>query len=59
MMQKKMLMLAMSLIGDPLFLVWDMPFKNLDTKSIAHVISIIGELQRAGKTFLIGDSDST
>lgn len=57
--QKRKLYLAMSLIGDPLFLVWDMPFKDLDTKSIAMVISIITELQRNGKTFLIGSDEAT
>ncbi|HRR78027.1 MAG: ATP-binding cassette domain-containing protein [Ruminococcus sp.] len=51
---KQRLAIAMSLIGDPEFLIWDEPLNGLDPEGIIEVRDIINEIRRKkNATFLI------
>lgn len=50
---KQRLGIAMSLVGDPDFLIWDEPINGLDPEGIKEVRDLIDDLNKKGKTFLI------
>jgi ABC-type multidrug transport system ATPase subunit len=50
---KQRLALAAALLGDPPVLILDEPTASLDAEARAHLIQLLGELRRAGKTMMI------
>ena len=61
---KQRLGIAMSLIGNPDFLIWDEPINGLDPEGIKEIRILIDDLNKKGKTLLIsshilGELEST
>lgn len=50
---KQRLGIAMSLIGNPDFLIWDEPINGLDPEGIKEIRILIDDLNKKGKTLLI------
>ncbi|HEV7534077.1 MAG TPA: ABC transporter ATP-binding protein [Acidimicrobiia bacterium] len=51
--QRQRAAIARSLMGEPSLLLCDEPTGNLDTKSAANVLDILGELSREGLTLIV------